>query len=195
MGAFSDRFRRKKAMPFEPRVDFEEPRPTFIDPTRTIAAQSEQANIASQAVGQFAGPQGLNARLSQIQGQAGKQAADTLSNVNNQNVGIANQFEQAQSNIRNQETQALIFYRLKISIRLIFYHFCHLHPIKSSQVQILFYKHQRNLLLIRSMLVGLLLYFVGIHKSCLEDSFHRLLFFSRFLISFLALFFLIFLGC
>jgi hypothetical protein len=106
MGAFGDRFRRKKAMPFEPRVDFEEPRPTFIDPTRTIAAQSEQANIASQAVGQFAGAQGVNARLAQIQGQAGKQAADTLSNVNNQNVGIANQFEQAQSNIRNQETQA-----------------------------------------------------------------------------------------
>ena len=106
MGAFGDMYSRKKYMPWEERVDLEEPRPTFIDPTRTLAAQSEQANIASQAVGQFAGAQGVNARLAQIQGQGAKQAADTMNNVNQQNVGIGNQFEQMQSNVRNQENQA-----------------------------------------------------------------------------------------
>ena len=103
MGAFGDTMRTKKYMPWEARVDLEEPRPTFLDPTRELAAQSEQANIASQAAAQFAGPQALNARLSGIQGQGAKSAADTLSRINNANVGIANQFEGQQVGIRNQE--------------------------------------------------------------------------------------------
>ena len=103
MGAFGDTMRTKKYMPWEARVDLEEPRPTFLDPTRELAAQSEQANIASQAAASFAGPQGLNARLSGIQGQGAKAAADTLSRINNANVGIANQFEGQQVGIRNQE--------------------------------------------------------------------------------------------
>jgi hypothetical protein len=103
MGAFGDLMSTKKYMPWEARVDLEEPRPTFLDPTRELAAQSEQANIASQAAAQFAGPQALNARLSQIQGQGASQAANTLSNINNQNVNIANQFEANQVGVRNQE--------------------------------------------------------------------------------------------
>jgi|LakMenEpi03Aug12_release.lakeMendotaPanAssembly.Ray.scaffolds.fasta_scaffold00105_22 hypothetical protein len=103
MGAFGDMMRTKKYMPWEARVDLEEPRPTFLDPTRELAAQSEQANIASQAAASFAGPQALNARLSQIQGQGARGAADTLSKINNQNVNIANQFEANQVGVRNQE--------------------------------------------------------------------------------------------
>jgi hypothetical protein len=102
-GAFGDRMGLRKQMPWEARVDLEEPRPTFLDPTRELAAQSEQANIASNAAAQFAGPQALNARLSAIQGQGAAQAANTLSNINNQNVNIANQFEGQQVGIRNQE--------------------------------------------------------------------------------------------
>jgi hypothetical protein len=103
MGAFGELMGIQKEMPWEARVDLEEPRPTFLDPTRELAAQSEQANIASQAAAQFAGPQALNARLSAIQGQGAAQAANTLSNINNQNVNIANQFEGQQVGIRNQE--------------------------------------------------------------------------------------------
>ena len=103
MGAFGDLASLKKYMPWEARVDLEEPRPTFLDPTRELAAQSEQANIAAQAASSFAGPQALNARLSQTQGQAAAQAANTLSNYNNQNVNIANQFEANQVGVRNQE--------------------------------------------------------------------------------------------
>jgi hypothetical protein len=103
MGAFGDMMSLKKYMPWEARVDLEEPRPTFLDPTRELAAQSEQANIASQAAASFAGPQALNARLSQIQGQGAAQAANTLANINNQNVNIANQFEANQVGVRNQE--------------------------------------------------------------------------------------------
>jgi hypothetical protein len=106
MGAFGDMMSAKKYMPWEARVDLEEPRPTFLDPTRELAAQSEQANIAAQAASSFAGPQALNARLSQIQGQGARAAADTLGRVNNQNVNIANQFEANQIGVRNQENMA-----------------------------------------------------------------------------------------
>ena len=103
MGAFGDMASINKYMPWAAQVDLEEPRPTFLDPTRELAAQSEQANIASQAAASFAGPQALNARLSQIQGQGARGAADTLSKINNQNVNIANQFEANQVGVRNQE--------------------------------------------------------------------------------------------
>ena len=103
MGAFGELMGTKKYMPWEARVDLEEPRPTFLDPTRELAAQSEQANIASQAAAQFAGPQALGARLAAIQGQGAASAANTLSNINNQNVNIANQFEANQVGVRNQE--------------------------------------------------------------------------------------------
>lgn len=104
MGAFGDLASIKKYMPWAANVDLEEPRPTFLDPTRELAAQSEQANIAAQASGAFAGnAQQMGARLANIQGQGAAQAANTLSNINNQNVNIANQFEGQQVGIRNQE--------------------------------------------------------------------------------------------
>jgi hypothetical protein len=104
MGAFGDLNSINKYMPWAANVDLEEPRPTFLDPTRELAAQSEQANIAAQASGAFAGSaQQMGARLANIQGSGAAQAANTLSNINNQNVGIANQFEGQQVGIRNQE--------------------------------------------------------------------------------------------
>ena len=74
-----------------------------MDPTRELAANAEQANIQTQGVAQFAGPQGLSARSASIQGQASKNAADVLSKYNNANVNIANQFEFKTNDIRNQE--------------------------------------------------------------------------------------------
>ena len=106
MGAASDLASIKKYLPWAPRVDLEEPRPTFLDPTRELAAQSEQANIASQASASFAGAQGLGARNAATQGNAAAQAANILSSINNQNVNIGNQFEDKQVNVRNQESIA-----------------------------------------------------------------------------------------
>ena len=104
MGAFGDLNSINKYMPWAANVDLEEPRPTFLDPTRELAAQSEQANIAAQASGAFAGnAQQMGARLANIQGSGAEQAANTLSNINNQNVNIANQFEGQQVDIRNKE--------------------------------------------------------------------------------------------
>jgi hypothetical protein len=102
-GAFGDLMGVKKYMPWAPKVDLETPRPTFLDPTRDLAANAEQANIQTAGMAQFAGPQAMSARSSSIQGQASKNAADTLSRFNNANVNLANQFEFKANDIRNQE--------------------------------------------------------------------------------------------
>ncbi len=103
-GAFGDLMGIKKHMPWAPGVDLEEPRPTFLDPTRELAANAEQANIQTQGMAQFAGPQALSSRSSGIQGQAAKNAADVLAKYNNSNVNIANQFELKATDVRNQES-------------------------------------------------------------------------------------------
>ena len=103
-GAFGDLMGVKKYMPWAPGVELQQPRPTFLDPTRELAANAEQANIQTQGMAQFAGPQALSARSSSVQGQASKNAADILSKYNNANVNIANQFEMKGTDIANQES-------------------------------------------------------------------------------------------
>jgi hypothetical protein len=103
-GAFGDLMGIKKYMPWSPGVDLETPRPTFLDPTRELAANAEQSNITNAALAQFAGPQALSARASSVQGTAAKNAADILSRYNNANVNLANQFETNIVNTRNQES-------------------------------------------------------------------------------------------
>lgn len=103
-GAFGDLMGVKKYMPWAPGVELGTPRPTFLDPTRELAANAEQANIQTQGLAQFAGPQALSARSASVQGQAAKNAADILSKYNNANVNIANQFELKANDIRNQES-------------------------------------------------------------------------------------------
>jgi hypothetical protein len=94
----------KKYMPWAPNVDLQTAKPTYLDPTRELAAQSEQANIASQANASFAGPQALGARNAAIQGAGAKSAADTLSRYNNANVNLANQFAWKEADVNNQES-------------------------------------------------------------------------------------------
>ncbi len=82
--------------------------PTFYDPNRELAANAEMANIAGANLAQFTGPQAFNARFSEVQGKGLANAANILGRYNNLNVGVANQFEQAnkqlinEANFRNQ---------------------------------------------------------------------------------------------
>ena len=101
-GAFSDLMGIKKYMPYGQYTNLGTPRPTYLDPTRELAANSEQANIQTQGAAQFAGAQGLSSRSAGIQGQASKNAADILAKYNNANSNIANQFELKANDIRNQ---------------------------------------------------------------------------------------------
>jgi hypothetical protein len=102
-GAYKDKYSLRKYFPWAASVDLEEPLPVYYDPTRELDQQSAQVNMITQGLGQFAGPQALSSRASQVQATGAKQAADTLARYNNLNVGLANQFEQLQSNVRNQE--------------------------------------------------------------------------------------------
>lgn len=100
-GAFGDMQRIKKYMPWQAGFDTTLPDPTYFDPTRELAANAEQSNIAANALGAFAGPQELSARLSSVQGQGLSNAANILGKYNNLNVGISNQTEAYRANISN----------------------------------------------------------------------------------------------
>jgi len=105
-GAVSDKYSLNRTYPWASPLDLEEKRATYLDPTRELSSQSEQANIANQALAMFTGPQGYSSRASQIQGTGARQAADVLSRINNANVNIANQFADQNAQIRNQERMA-----------------------------------------------------------------------------------------
>jgi hypothetical protein len=97
--------RIKKYNPWQATPDVITPEVTFYDPTRELAANAEQSNIAAQTLAQFTGPQSFNARNAQIQGQALKNVADVMSRYNNQNVTISNQQAAQNANILNQASQ------------------------------------------------------------------------------------------
>ena len=102
-GALKDKASLRKYYPWAAPVDNEENVGIYLDPTRELAANSEQANILTQGLAQFVGPQAMSSRSSQVQGQGAKQAADVLSRYNNANVQMANQVGQNNVSIRNQE--------------------------------------------------------------------------------------------
>jgi hypothetical protein len=104
-GAVRDKQSIKSYFPYADRFSPEFMDPTFYDPSRELAAQAEQANILTQGMGQFVGPQALSARASQVQGQGAKGAADILSKYNNLNVGLANQFDAQNVQLANQAQQ------------------------------------------------------------------------------------------
>lgn len=102
-GAALDLMRVKKYMPWQATPGLHLPEPVYYDPTRELAANAEIANIGTQGAQLFAGPQAFNARYSQIQGQAAKNAADILSRYNNLNVGVANNYENTKAQLLNQD--------------------------------------------------------------------------------------------
>lgn len=104
-GAAGDLARIKRYTPWQAFPTTYLPEATFYDPTRELGANAEQANIQTQGLAAFTGPQALSARSSAIQGQALKNAADIMGRYNNLNVGLANQFNQERTNILNTAAQ------------------------------------------------------------------------------------------
>ncbi len=106
-GAATDFFGVKKYSPWQATPGVTLAEPTFYDPTRELAANAEFANIGTQGLATFTNPQAFAAGFSQIQGQAGKNAADILGKYNNLNVGVANDFEIKNNDIMNQSAATL----------------------------------------------------------------------------------------
>lgn len=104
-GAAADLARVNRYLPWQATPEVRLPDATFYDPTRELAANAEQANIQTQGLAAFTGPQALSARSSAIQGQAAKNAADIMARYNNMNVQLANQLNQERTSIMNTAAQ------------------------------------------------------------------------------------------
>lgn len=102
-GAFGDLMGVKKHMAWEAPIVLEKPKPVFKSPERDLANASEQSKIATDALAQFTGAQGLSSRVSGINAQESANAANILQRYNNDNVGIAQNFEYKINDISNQE--------------------------------------------------------------------------------------------
>ena len=77
-------------------------KPTYYDKNRELANNAEMVNIAAGNLAQFTGPQAFNSRFSDVQGKGLANAANIEARYNNLNVGVANQFEQANKQLTNQ---------------------------------------------------------------------------------------------
>jgi len=91
--------------PWAPTLDQPTMEPVFDDPTRRIAAISEQKTISDQARAMYSGPQSLAAFTGKTSGQAMKGIADTVDRVNRYNVDTANKFAMVNANIDLQTQQ------------------------------------------------------------------------------------------
>lgn len=95
----------KKYLPHSFPVDLQKPDVLYFDPSRALAANAEQANIAAQATSAYAGPQATY-RQSAIQGDAFKNAANVLADYEAKNVGVGNQYLNQVAQTANQQTLA-----------------------------------------------------------------------------------------
>ena len=98
----ANRLNINKYMPTMAQFEPELMEPTFYDPNRELANNAEMVNIAAANLAQFTGPQAFNSRFSDLQGRGLANAANISAKYNNLNVGVANQFEQANKQISNQ---------------------------------------------------------------------------------------------
>jgi hypothetical protein len=102
---FGQRMGLKKYLPNSQQIDLANPDVMYYDPSRALAANAEQAAMASQATGLFSGPQSTY-RQTAIQGEAFKNAANVLGEFENRNVAIGNQYLDKVQATDNQETLA-----------------------------------------------------------------------------------------
>jgi len=102
-GAAADLARVKKYLPWQDKPEVFLPKATYYDPTRELAANTEQANLASQFHQAFTGPK--SGAISGVQGKAFDNAANIMAKYNNLNVGLANQLSQERASILNQASQ------------------------------------------------------------------------------------------
>ena len=98
----ANRLNINKYMPTMAQFEPELMKPTYYDPNRELANNAEMVNIAAANLAQFTGPQAFNSRFSDLQGRGLANAANISAKYNNLNVGVANQFEQANKQITNQ---------------------------------------------------------------------------------------------
>ena len=94
LATFGNLYNINKQLPFVAPYEPPQMFASYIDPDRQIAAINESAGQAVQGLTSYSGPQAFSARMSDLQGNAAKSIADTLSSINNANQNIYNQANQ-----------------------------------------------------------------------------------------------------
>lgn len=94
LATFGNLYNINKQLPFVAPYEPPQMFASYIDPDRQIAAINESAGQAVQGLTSYSGPQAFSSRMSDLQGNAAKSIADTLSSVNNANQNIYNQANQ-----------------------------------------------------------------------------------------------------
>ena len=105
LGAFGDFKRIKKYMPWQAQSELYLPSATYYDPTRELAANSEQANQAGNMLSSYSNVQGASARFGEVQGKALENAANILGKYSSMNVEIANNSATNNANALTQFSQ------------------------------------------------------------------------------------------
>ena len=93
----------KKYLPYRAPINLPRVSPTFYDPNRAIAAQNEAANMLAQNAALIGNPQAYMANAARLQGTLAQGVADTMADVQNRNVGVANQFAGINADIIGKE--------------------------------------------------------------------------------------------
>ncbi len=106
LNAFRNLMGLKKYLPQTQRMQPIEYGVNYLDPTRNIAAQSEQAGQLAAAVLSTGASPASRATLAALQGKLAKGVSDVSSQYDNANVGIANQYQQGLGALRNQYNMA-----------------------------------------------------------------------------------------
>lgn len=99
MGALAMRD-RDMFLPYQPAVEIPQSGYVLEEPTRQLADVNEQFNIAAQALGAFAGPQSLSARMAKAQGDSLRANANTFAQVHGRNIGTVNRGKQVDAQFR-----------------------------------------------------------------------------------------------
>lgn len=105
-GLVGERAGIKKYLPHSYPIDLMKPDVVYYDPSRALAANAEQQNIAAQSVRSFGDSRKAAAQMSGIQGQGAANVANILGDYENKNVGVANQYLNRYADISNQENLA-----------------------------------------------------------------------------------------
>ena len=103
-GAAGDFFRIEEYAPYTAIPGTHEPDVALLSPERALAANTEQANLMSQYLSSFSGPQ-RSGQMSEMAGKAAANAANIISDTQNRNVAIYNAHEGELSNIRNSASR------------------------------------------------------------------------------------------
>lgn len=106
LAAMKNRNNIKKYLPWQAPVVGVAPDPTFYDPSRELAANSEAMNMQMMAGNQYSGAQAGSVRNSAMAGAAAENAANILAKYNNLNVGVADQFAGISADVTNKTSAA-----------------------------------------------------------------------------------------